>query len=37
MVARDWDITDAVNFKYFALISSFPVALFASRFVVAGV
>ena len=32
MVARGWDITDADIFKYFALFSSIPVALFALRF-----
>ena len=32
MVARGWDITDADPYKYFALISSIPVALFALRF-----
>ena len=32
MVARGWDITDADIFKYLALISSIPVALFPLRF-----
>ena len=32
IVAKGWDTTDADNFKYFALMSSIPVALFVFRF-----